>query len=186
MSRVGKQIITIPAGVTAALTPADQSAVLTIKGPGGTLTREFKSMIDIKLADNEIKLEPKVGTGLKEIELIPLWGTYASHVKNMVIGVTTGFTKLLLIEGVGFKAQVVGDTLNLDLGFSHPIKVKIPPTLTVTAEKGNLTVKGADKEEVGQFAATVRGYKKTEPYKGKGIRYSDEIVLRKQGKKNIA
>ena len=104
----------------------------------------------------------------------------------MVIGVTTGFTKLLLIEGVGFKAQVVGDTLNLDLGFSHPIKVKIPPTLTVTAEKGNLTVKGADKEEVGQFAATVRGYKKTEPYKGKGIRYSDEIVLRKQGKKNIA
>jgi len=182
MSRVGKQIITIPVGVTAVL----NDGRLTVKGPGGTLTRDFKPMIEIKLTANEIKLKPKVGTGLKDTELIPLWGTYASHVKNMVIGATEGFTKLLLIEGVGFKAQVAGDTLNLDLGFSHQIKVKIPPTLSVTMEKNNLTIRGANKEEVGQFAATVRGYKKTEPYKGKGIRYSDEVVLRKQGKKNIA
>lgn len=182
MSRVGKQIITVPAGVTATL--ADN--VLTVKGPGGTLTREFKPVIEIKIADNEIKLEPKTSSALSATELIPLWGTYASHVKNMVVGVSQGFVKNLLIEGVGFKAQVAGDTLNLDLGFSHQIKVKIPPALTVSVEKGNLTVKGANKEEVGQFAATVRGYKKTEPYKGKGIRYSDEIVLRKQGKKNIA
>jgi len=182
MSRVGRQLITLPTGVTATLA----ANTLTVKGPKGTLTREFKPVIEIKIDGSEIRLAPRTDSGLKAGVVTPLWGTYASHVKNMVTGATTGFVKTLLIEGVGFKAAVAGDTLTLDLGFSHPIKLKVPAGIAVTVEKGTMTITGADKEQVGQFTATVRAYKPTEPYKGKGIRYSDETVIRKQGKKNLA
>ena len=119
----------------------------------------------------------------KSIEARAALGTYAAHVRNMVRGVTEGFQKKLLIEGVGYKWDVQGKTLNLALGFSHPVKLAIPDGLAVTAEKNALTVVGADKEAVGQFAANVRALKKPEPYKGKGIRYEGEIIRRKQGKK---
>ena len=104
----------------------------------------------------------------------------------MIIGVTEGFQKKLIIEGVGFKSNVQGDKLVLDLGFSHQVIENIPKELTVTAEKNVVTISGFNKEQVGQFASTVRLYKKTEPYKGKGIRYEDEKVLRKQGKKTVS
>jgi large subunit ribosomal protein L6 len=112
-----------------------------------------------------------------------LWGTYASHVRNMVKGVTEGYTRKLILEGVGFKSEVKGQNLDLALGFSHPVIVEIPNDLTVTAEKNNITITGIDKEKVGQFAAKVRALKKPEPYKGKGFRYDDEVIRRKQGKK---
>jgi len=118
-----------------------------------------------------------------------LLGTYASHIRNMLEGVTEGFSKKLIVEGVGFKWEVVGlpaqagKTLNLSIGFSHPVKMQIPDGLAVVAEKNTLTVSGFDKEQVGQFAANVRALKKPEPYKGKGVRYEGEVIRRKQGKK---
>lgn len=182
MSRVGKQIISLPAGVTADLA----GETLTVKGNLGTLSRQFKSEIAINIEGNEIKLAPRGKSERQLSALAPLWGTYTSHVKNMVEGVTKGFTKVLLVEGVGFKAAVAGNSLNLELGFSHPIKFEIPKDLKVMVEKGTITITGFDKEAVGQFAAKVRALKPTEPYKGKGIKYSDEVVLRKQGKKSAA
>ena len=110
-------------------------------------------------------------------------GTTAAHIRNMVAGVNTGFSKKLLIEGVGYKWDVQGKTLNLALGFSHPVKMPIPEGLTVKADKGVLEISGHDIEVVGQFAANVRAMKKPEPYKGKGIRYDGEVIRRKQGKK---
>jgi len=114
-----------------------------------------------------------------------LWGTYASHIKNMVKGVNDGFEKKLILEGVGYKSQVTGTKLILALGFSHPVEVEIPIELKVKAEKNLLTISGIDKELVGSFSAQIRDLKKPEPYKGKGFHYSDEIVRRKQGKKSI-
>ncbi|NCU28386.1 MAG: 50S ribosomal protein L6 [Candidatus Moranbacteria bacterium] len=176
MSRVGKQIITIPAGVEVNLS----AGVLTVKGPKGSLTREFKDGVAININNNEVTFTPKNEDDKK---IRALWGTYASHVKNMVQGVTEGFSKKLILEGVGFKSEVSGDTLVLALGFSHPVKLPIPKGLTVTAEKNNITVSGIDKELVGSFASFVRSNKKPEPYKGKGFRYDDEVIRRKQGKK---
>ena len=113
-----------------------------------------------------------------------LLGTYASHIKNMIVGVTTGYEKKLILEGVGFKSAVSGKSLDLALGFSHPVKVEIPEGLAVTADKNLITISGIDKEKVGQFSAYVRSLKKPEPYKGKGFRYDNEVIRRKQGKKS--
>lgn len=176
MSRIGKQIITIPGGTEVTLSGTS----LTVKGPKGTLVRDFPGEISININGSEITFTPaREG----DRTLNALWGTYASHVKNMIIGVNEGFSKKLILEGVGFKSDVAGTTLNLALGFSHPVKVEIPAGLTVTAEKNNITVNGTDKELVGAFTASVRALKKPEPYKGKGFRYSDEVIRRKQGKK---
>ncbi|MEX0910152.1 MAG: 50S ribosomal protein L6 [Candidatus Paceibacterota bacterium] len=178
MSRIGKKNLNIPKGVTV----TKEGDVLTVKGPKGELTRTFKPLIEIKIEGDAIFFKP-----IKESILAKaLWGTYASHVTNMIIGVTEGFQKKLIIEGVGFKSNVQGDKLVLDLGFSHQVEEIIPQGLTVTAEKNIVTISGFDKELVGQFASTVRLHKKTEPYKGKGIRYEDEKVLRKQGKKTVS
>ena len=176
MSRVGKQHIQIPAGTTVSNT----GSTYTVSGPKGTLTRLFTDVIEIKVENNEITLEPK----RNDIKSRALWGTYASHLKNMVEGVNSGFTKKLILEGVGFKSDVAGKNLNLALGFSHPVIVEIPEGLTVTAEKNNITVTGIDKEMVGAFTAKVRALKKPEPYKGKGFRYDTEVIRRKQGKKS--
>ncbi len=176
MSRIGKQTIIVPTGTEVSLAGTS----FTVKGPKGTLTRDFPGDIAININGNEVTFTPaREG----DRTLNALWGTYASHVKNMVTGVNEGFSKKLILEGVGFKSDVAGTVLNLALGFSHPVKVEIPTGLTVTAEKNNITVTGIDKELVGAFTASVRSMKKPEPYKGKGFRYSDEVIRRKQGKK---
>lgn len=176
MSRIGKQIITIPTGTEVKLSGAN----LSVKGPKGTLSRDFPGDITINIEGNTIKLNPNKNGNR---DLNALWGTYASHVKNMVIGVNEGYTKKLILEGVGYKSEVSGQNINLALGFSHPVKVTIPEGLTVTADKNNITITGIDKELVGQFSASLRAMKKPEPYKGKGFRYFDEVIRRKQGKK---
>lgn len=176
MSRIGKQTVIIPTGTEVKLT----GTTFMAKGPKGTLTRDFPGDVTLHINGNEITFTPN-----KEHDrtVNALWGTYASHVKNMVIGVNEGYSKKLILEGVGFKSEVAGQFLNLALGFSHPVKIAIPAGLTVTAEKNNITVTGIDKEAVGSFTASVRSKKKPEPYKGKGFRYHDEVIRRKQGKK---
>ena len=176
MSRIAKQPITIPEKTEVTFV----DGLFTVKGPKGTLSRELKSDVIVKLDGGVIMLMPKDD---KSIFSRALWGTYASHVKNMIAGVNTGFEKKLILEGVGFKSEVKGKDLVLALGFSHGVTVAIPEGLTVTAEKNNISIAGIDKEAVGQFAAKVRAMKKPEPYKGKGFRYHDEVIRRKQGKK---
>ena len=176
MSRIGKQTVMIPNGTEVKLS----GTTLSVKGPKGTLSRDFAGPVTININGAEITFTPN-RTGDRTINA--LWGTYASHVKNMVEGVNNGYTKSLILEGVGFKSDVAGTTLNLALGFSHPVKVPIPQGLTVTADKNVIAVSGIDKELVGQFAASVRSMKKPEPYKGKGFRYVGEVIRRKQGKK---
>lgn len=176
MSRIGKQKIIIPKGTEVKLS----GTTLSVKGPKGTLVRDFPGNVTLNINDNEITFTPNI---IGDRKVNALWGTYASHVKNMVIGVNEGYTKKLILEGVGFKSEVAGQSLNLALGFSHPVKVSIPAGLTVTADKNNITITGIDKELVGSFTASVRAMKKPEPYKGKGFHYSDEVVRRKQGKK---
>lgn len=176
MSRIGKQIINIPAGTEVKLTGTN----LSVKGSKGTLVRDFPGTITINLNGADITLTPANENNKTERAL---WGTYASHIKNMVNGVTAGYTKKLILEGVGFKSEVAGKVLKLALGFSHPVNVDIPEGLTVTAEKNVVTVTGIDKELVGQWTAGVRAMKKPEPYKGKGFRYDTEVIRRKQGKK---
>ncbi len=174
MSRLGKQPVIIPNGVTATC----EAGLLTVKGPKGTLTREILKDIVIKVEDNTITLTPT------ETNMAPaLWGTYAAHARNMVKGVTEGFTKILDIEGVGYRAEVKGSALILNVGFSHPVPLDIPAGVTAVVEKTTVTLTSADKDLLGQFAANVRKVRKPEPYKGKGIRYRGEYIIRKQGKK---
>jgi large subunit ribosomal protein L6 len=176
MSRIGKQTVIVPSGTEAKLS----GTVFSVKGPKGTLSRDFSGPVTININGSEITFTPNKQNDKK---VNALWGTYASHIKNMVDGVNTGYTKKLVLEGVGFKSEVAGSVLNLALGFSHPVKVTIPEGITVTAEKNNITISGIDKELVGSFSASIRSMKKPEPYKGKGFHYSDEVVRRKQGKK---
>ncbi|HLP86853.1 MAG TPA: 50S ribosomal protein L6 [Candidatus Paceibacterota bacterium] len=176
MSRIGKQTVIIPTGTEAKLS----GTVFSVKGPKGSLTKDFPGEVTLHLNGNEVTFTPnKIG----DRTVNALWGTYASLVKNMVIGVNEGYSKKLILEGVGYKSDVSGTTLNLALGFSHPVKVAIPAGITVTADKNNITITGIDKELVGSFTASIRAMKKPEPYKGKGFRYSDEVIRRKQGKK---
>ncbi|HDQ16873.1 MAG TPA: 50S ribosomal protein L6 [Candidatus Vogelbacteria bacterium] len=177
MSRIGKQIITIPDKVKIDFT----AGVLKVTGPLGELQKTFLPKIEIKVNEKEISLNPKENGKLAE----SLWGTYASHIKNMIQGVTEGFEKKLVIEGVGYKFNLVGEKIVLGIGYSHDVNVVIPPEIKCSLEKNILTVNGIDKEKVGEFTARLRQYKKTEPYKGKGIRYIDEVPRRKQGKKVV-
>jgi len=151
-----------------------------VKGPLGELSRALPTAVEIKVSGNEATVAMKKTTAGSSA----LWGTYASHLTNMVSGVNKLFEKKLILEGIGFKSEVKGDKIVMALGFSHPVEVLISQSLKVTAEKNVITVSGKDKEEVGQFAARLRALKKPEPYKGKGMRYSDEIIRRKQGKKS--
>lgn len=176
MSRIGKQQLTVPQGVEVTI----GNGVVHVKGPKGELTRPVRDEVAITVANGVVSSEPRRNDKFSR----SLWGTYMSHIGNMIQGVVTPFEKKLLVEGVGFKWDVKGSDLNLALGFSHPVSMKIPEGLTVTAEKGSLTIVGIDKEAVSLFAMKVRSLKKPEPYKGKGIRYSTEVVRRKQGKKS--
>lgn len=177
MSRIAKKPIIIPAGVTVAI--ADST--VTVKGKGGEIQRTFRPLIGITTATDRVLLEPKSDSRLAKA----LWGTYAAHIRNMMAGVAKPFVKQLIIEGVGYRANVQGTKLALSVGYSHPVELAIPVGITVTSEKGLITITGIDKEAVGQFAANVRAKKVPEPYKGKGIRYSDEVIRRKQGKKVV-
>lgn len=189
MSRIGKQEIQIPKGVQV----TREGDVLKVVGPKGTLTKSFRDDIDIKIADQAITLNVKRNDKFSKA----LWGTYASHIINMIRGVETPYEKKLILEGVGFKSEVKparpdgsvrsggGKEFNFALGFSHPVIVPIPEGITATAEKNLITISGIDKELVGSFAASIRALKKAEPYKGKGMRYEDEVIRRKQGKKTV-
>lgn len=177
MSRIGKKIIEIPEKTEVTVT----GSKVVVKGPKGTLERTFTPDIVINHAGKEITLALKKDTGT----LQPMWGTTGSHIINMINGVNTPFVKKLILEGIGYKAEVKGTDLVMALGFSHPVKMAIPASLKVTSEKGLITVSGINKDEVGQFAANIRAYKKPEPYKGKGFRYEDEVIRRKQGKKSV-
>lgn len=177
MSRIGKKEILIPEKTEVLM----NSRVISVKGPKGALERTFRPDVSISIADNKISLSiPKENKQTKA-----LWGTYAAHLKNMIKGVNTGFEKKLILEGVGYKSQVSGNKLVMALGFSHPVEVEIPVGLNVKAEKNTITFDGIDKELVGSFSAKIRALKKPEPYKGKGFRYHDEVIRRKQGKKSV-
>ena len=175
MSRLAKRPIAVPAKVEVNAS----GSTLVVKGPKGTLEKPMHRLINIEVTGEGVQVSPRS----QNLEARAALGTYASHVRNMITGVTEGFTKRLLIEGVGYKWDVQGKSLNMALGFSHPVKVAIPEGLTVTVDKGALIISGFDKELVGQFAANIRALKKPEPYKGKGIRYEGEVIRRKQGKK---
>ena len=177
MSRLGKQPIELPSGVE--MNIAD--GVVTVKGPKGTLTQDVKDEVTIAIEGTTVTLEP----ANESPEARALWGTYASILRNLVAGVTDGFEKKLEIEGVGYRAEAQGQKLVLNVGFSHPVEMEVPEGLTAAVEKNVITIGGIDKHAVGQFAANVRKVKKPEPYKGKGIRYQGEYIIRKQGKKAV-
>ena len=177
MSRLGKKEIVIPKGVTV----TQDNGIISVAGPKGTLTKIFRDDITVTIAGDLITLNIKRNDKFSKA----LWGTYASHLANMIKGVETPYVKKLILEGVGFKSEVKGKELHFALGFSHPVVVAIPEGLTATAEKNNITITGIDKELVGSFTASVRALKKPEPYKGKGMRYEDEVIRRKQGKKTV-
>jgi len=176
MSRIGKKGVTIPTGTT--VTQSD--ALFTVKGPLGELAREFAGPVEIKIEGESISFAPKNSSK----EARSLWGTYASHLVNMVAGVNKAFEKKLIIEGVGYKVEQQGNVLVFSLGFSHKVPMEVPKDVKVLVEKNTLTLSSINKESIGQFAAQIRAKKKPEPYKGKGIRYSTEVVRRKQGKKS--
>lgn len=177
MSRLAKKPTTIPAGVEVTI----DNGTVTVKGPKGTLTRNFDiNIIGIEINGNEITFTKIKDTPFSRA----LWGTYASHVRNMMNGVTEPFVKKLILEGIGYKCDVKGQNIEMALGFSHPVVKPIPEGLTVTSEKNNLTISGINKEQVGAFAADIRALKKPEPYKGKGFRYNGEVIRRKDGKKS--
>ncbi len=178
MSRIGKKLISIPENTEVTIS----GGTVSVKGPLGTLTKEFKPIIAISISPEKIiSLEPK----RNDQDTKALWGAYSSHVSNMINGVNKGFAKKLVIEGIGYKSEVKGSELLMSLGYSHPVKMIIPAGIKVTAEKNLVTITGIDKEAVGQFAAQTRDQKTPEPYKGKGIRYEDEVIRRKQGKKTV-
>lgn len=176
MSRVGKKPIIIPEGVTV----TNEGNIYTVKGPKGQLTRELSDIIKVNINGNEITLERP---GDEPFER-SIHGTTRANLNNMVIGVSQGFTKQLELVGVGYKVQANGKGLILSLGFSHPVEIEPIDGITFTLE-GNtkINVSGIDKEVVGQTAANIRAKRPPEPYKGKGVKYSDEVIRRKEGKK---
>jgi large subunit ribosomal protein L6 len=176
MSRVGKYPVALPQGVTAEV----KGQTVAVKGKMGNLTLVVPSEIEVKIADGKVAVAMHSDSPRARV----LWGTTRNNINNMVKGVTDGFKTILEIEGVGFRAAVQGKDLVLQLGFSHEIKYTMPEGITIKAEKPTvISVSGVDKQKVGQVAAEIRGFKKPEPYKGKGIKYQGERIRRKEGKK---
>ena len=176
MSRIGNKLITIPAGVTVEV--ADENEV-TVKGPKGTLTRTFSTMMDIQVADGVVTVKrPNDAKHTKQLH-----GTTRALINNMVVGVSEGYAKELELVGIGFRAAVKGNKLTMQVGYSHASELDIPEGLTVTCGSAtDVKVEGIDKQLVGEFAADIRAVRKPEPYKGKGIRYKGEHIRRKEGK----
>ena len=176
MSRVGKNPVAIPAGVQAVLA----GQVLNISGGKGKLSLPISNDVTATIADGHITIAPKD----ESKQARAMWGTTRALVNNMVVGVSAGFTRQLEINGVGYRAAVQGRNLQLQLGYSHDILYPIPQDIQIACERPTLiAVSGADKQRVGQVAAEIRAYRGPEPYKGKGIKYSDEVIRRKEGKK---
>lgn len=175
MSRIGKQLIEVPSGVEVKISDDE----ILVKGPKGELKQSLHRQVSAELADNTVTVKVK---DEKDRAQKALWGLFASLIKNMIIGVTDGFSKQLEINGVGFKAAVADKKLVLNVGFSHPVEFDIPDGLEIKVDGNNITISGADKQLVGEIAAQIRKVKKIEPYKGKGIKYIDEEIKRKVGK----
>lgn len=175
MSRIGKKPIIIPSGVKVEL----KSSAVLVSGPKGNLTQELHPNIKLTVNDKEVLVNVKDAADKKQKAL---WGLFRSLIFNMVEGVTKGFEKKLEVVGVGFKVAMQGTKLTLNLGFSHPIVMEIPKGLGVAVDKNTIIIIGPDKQQVGQFASEIRELKKPEPYKGKGIKYVGEQILRKAGK----
>ena len=176
MSRIGKKPVAVPAGVTAKV---DGQAV-AVKGSKGELSFVVPEDVVVTFEDNAIKVDPRTETKRARA----MWGMSRSMIANLITGVTDGFTKRLEITGVGYKAAVVGKNLQLSLGYSHDVNYAIPAGVTiVTPKPTEISITGSDKRQVGQVAAEIRAYRGPEPYKGKGVRYSDEFIFRKEGKK---
>ncbi len=174
MSRIAKTPIELPSGVEVKI----QGNRVNVKGPKGNLVLLLHSTISLKQEDKMIRVKPATDSA------IPMAGTFRSLVNNMVIGVSEGFEKKLKLVGIGYRAQVQGDKLTLALGFSHPVVYAAPEGVTIEApSQSELVIKGCDKQKVGQVAAEIRSFRPPEPYKGKGIRYFDERVKRKEAKK---
>lgn len=176
MSRIGNKLITIPAGVTVAVADGNE---VTVKGPKGTLTRTFSTMMDIQVADGVVTVKrPNDAKHTKQLH-----GTTRALINNMVVGVSEGYAKELELVGIGFRAAVKGNKLTMQVGYSHASELDIPEGLTVTCGSAtDVKVEGIDKQLVGEFAADIRAVRKPEPYKGKGIRYKGEHIRRKEGK----
>jgi large subunit ribosomal protein L6 len=176
MSRIGKNPVAIPAGVSVELVGQQ----LTAKGPLGTLSLLVSGEVSATIADGAVTIAPNS----EAQHARAMWGTTRALVNNMVTGVATGFTRNLEINGVGYRAAVQGNVLNLQLGYSHEIPYPIPKDVRIICERPTLiAVSGADRQRVGQVAAEIRAFRPPEPYKGKGVKYRDEIVRRKEGKK---
>lgn len=176
MSRVGKNPVVLPQGVTADL----KGQIIKVKGPKGELSFTVHDAVEAKLENGQVTVAPRNA----ERQTRALWATMQRRITNMVEGVNKGYEKSLEIEGVGYRCNLQGKELVLQLGFSHDIRYQIPEGITIAVEKQTaIKVTGIDKEKVGQVAAEIRGYKPPEPYKGKGIRYVGEYILRKEGKK---
>ncbi|MXP09989.1 50S ribosomal protein L6 [Pseudoblastomonas halimionae] len=176
MSRIGKRPVAIPSGVEAKI----ENGTLTVKGPKGTLTLGLSDLIDYKVEDGEIQVNPANDTQKAR----SYWGMQRTLVSNLVEGVTEGYSKTLEINGVGYRASTQGKKLKLQLGYSHDVDLDVPEGVEVkTPDQTTIEISGIDKQKVGQFAAEIREWRKPEPYKGKGIKYRGEYIFRKEGKK---
>ena len=174
LSRIGKLPVVIPAGVTITVDSGD----VVVKGPKGELTQFITPAVEVKVEDGQVTVYPKDESKTARAQ----HGLMRALINNMVIGVTKGYEKRLEVNGVGFRVNSSNNELEMALGFSHPVKYKAPEGITVTNEKMTIIVSGINKQQVGQVAAEIRALKKPEPYKGKGIKYADEQILRKAGK----
>lgn len=178
MSRIGKLPIALPSGVEVSITEQE----VVVKGPKGTLSRQFHPMVLIEREENSLRVKPQD----QSQQARALWGLSRSLLNNMVVGVSTGFTKVLEIIGVGYKAEMDGSTLKLALGFSHPVIFPLPDGISGSVEKNTIvTLTGYDKELLGQVCANLRRYRPPEPYKGKGIKFQGEVIRRKVGKAGV-
>jgi large subunit ribosomal protein L6 len=176
MSRIGKRPVTIPSGVTAEI----EGGILTVKGPKGTLTLGLRDEIAYKVEDGSISVLPANETKAARA----FWGMQRTLVDNLVTGVTQGYTKVLEITGVGYRANAQGRNLKLQLGYSHDVDFAVPEGIEIkTPDNTTIEISGIDKQKVGQVAAEIRRWRKPEPYKGKGIKYRGEYIFRKEGKK---
>ena len=176
MSRVGNSAITIPSDVTL----SQQDGKVIVKGKNGELSTQLHGEVELAVTDNIATLKPRRKSKLSQ----SLWGTMRASINNMVVGVHSGFTRKLEINGVGYRAQVQGQDLVMQLGFSHEVRYTIPDGITIKCpDQTHITVEGVDKQKVGQTASEIRSYRPPEPYKGKGVKYVDEYILRKEGKK---
>ena len=176
MSRIGKKAVTVPSGVTANI----DGGVLSVKGPKGTLTMPLADNISYEVNDGGISVQPANDTKRARA----FWGMQRTLVQNLVTGVTEGFTKKLLITGVGYRANALGRKLKLQLGYSHDVDMDVPEGIEIkTPDQTTVEISGIDKQKVGQMAAEIRRWRKPEPYKGKGIKYDGEFIFRKEGKK---